>query len=262
MVQQPARRSLVVRVSEVSVARTELDTASEGEDWHGNEPPSSGGPLPPSSGVSLPAPLPPSSGAPLLASSGVSLLAPSLDLDSVVVQPALSTQDWLEELAAFHGRMNGPSLYDPDPVPSPVLPAADMGTSAEQQQRYTRSRSPPCRTVRSYEPTTNSTATQNTYEFCARSVRRVLASGATVYLGITENVGRRWSEHSMLWDSMVVLAEAGSSQITARLERQLLLEFRGHLLCQNFGPGGERASGGSPHFLYMVVRRSGLLRRR
>ena len=271
-VQQPARRSLVVSLSDVSAAPTELDATSEEEVWRGSGPPSSGASLPPSSGAPLPpgsgVSLPPGSGVSLLAplppSSGVSLLAPpSLDLS--VEQPALSTHDWWSEEVAFHGHMNGPSSYDLDPVPTPELPEAaeDAYTrSEEQQQRYARSRSPPRRSARSYELATISipTQTQSTYELCACRVRRALARGAMVYIGITENFHRRWEEHSTMWDYMVVLLEARTSQITAQLERQLLSEFRER--CQNLGPGGERASCGSPHYLYMVVRLNGLIRQR
>ena len=181
--QQPARRGLVVHLSDVStLAPTELDADSEGEGWHGDELASSGVSLHPSSGVSLS----PSSGvASLPPSSGVSLLAPP-SLDAVLEQPALSTQGWCLE---DEWRMNGGSSYDPDPVPAPVLPAAaeDAYTrSEEQQQRRTRSRSSPRRMVRSSEFTTNSMPTQSTYEHYACRFRRVRASGAMVYLGITE----------------------------------------------------------------------------
>ena len=240
----------------------DVDTDSEGEGRHGDEPASSGVSPHPSSGVALF----PSSGvvAPPPPSSGVSLLAPP-SLDSVLEQPAFSTQDWWLEELSNHGRMNGPSNYEPHPAAAPALPAAaeDAYTrSEEQQQRHTRSRSRPRRAARSSEFTTNAIPTQSTYEQCACRVRRVLAAGRTVYLGITENYHRRWEEHSTMWDYMVVLFEARTSQITGQLERQLLSEFRGHLLCQNYGPGGERASCGSPHYLYMVVRLNGLVRRR
>ena len=161
----------------------DVDTDSEGEGRHGDEPASSGVSPHPSSGVALF----PSSGvvAPPPPSSGVSLLAPP-SLDAVLEQPALSTQGWCLE---DEWRMNGGSSYDPDPVPAPVLPAAaeDAYTrSEEQQQRRTRSRSSPRRMVRSSEFTTNSMPTQSTYEHYACRFRRVRASGAMVYLGITE----------------------------------------------------------------------------
>ena len=176
-VQQPARRCLVVRLSDTSIlAPTELDADSEGEGRHGDEPASSGVSPHPSSGVSLF----PSSGVSSFPSSGVSLLAPP-SLDSVLEQPAFSTQGWWLEELSIHGRMNGPSSYEPDPAPAPVLPTAaeDAYTrSEEQQQRHTRSRSPPRRAARSSEFTTNAITTQSTYEHCACRVRRVLASGA------------------------------------------------------------------------------------
>ena len=102
---------------------------------------------------------------------------------------------------------------------------------------------------------------QLSYNLASRRIRRALVSGAAVYVVIAENVARRWSEHAPLWDRLDVLVEARTSETTAQLERQLLSEFGGHHLCQNAGLGGESASSGSPHFLYMVVPHNGLIRR-
>lgn len=80
VVQQPARRGLVVHLSDVStLAPTELDADSEGEGWHGDELASSGVSLHPSSGVSL------------SPSSGV-VLRPCLQ---AVVYPCLRHPRWM-----------------------------------------------------------------------------------------------------------------------------------------------------------------------
>ena len=47
----------------------------------------------------------------------------------------------------------------------------------------------------------------------------------------------------------------------ASLESRLLRDVGDVFGCQNVGRGGERPSAGSPHFCYVVARRSGLLRR-
>ena len=85
--------------------------------------------------------------------------------------------------------------------------------------------------------------------------RRVRSETHSFYIGITENPTRRFEEHCLTgsWIEMVVLAKARSSRETSYLERSLISEF-GHVhRCSNVGPGGERPSGASPHFVYMVV---------
>ena len=63
-------------------------------------------------------------------------------------------------------------------------------------------------------------------------------------------------------DAWAILAEAHTSYTTASLEVRLLSDFLHVFTCENNSPGGESASGGSPHFCYVVVRCNGLLRRR
>ena len=98
------------------------------------------------------------------------------------------------------------------------------------------------------------------------SVQRILhwaRDGCTFYIGITENPDRRWSEHSQrgLWSLMDILVMAPSSYVTSELERRLIERF-GHMVrCTNVGRGGERSSQGRPHYLYVLVGLSGLLRR-
>jgi hypothetical protein len=93
--------------------------------------------------------------------------------------------------------------------------------------------------------------------------RRVRSETHSFYIGITENPTRRFEEHCLTgsWIEMVVLAKARSSRETSYLERSLISEF-GHVhRCSNVGPGGERPSGASPHFVYMVVGINSLSRR-
>ena len=94
--------------------------------------------------------------------------------------------------------------------------------------------------------------------------RRVRAESFCFYIGITECPSRRFEMHQAAgsWARMVVLCKARSSRETAFLERALIKEHldRLNLRCTNFGPGGECASAGSPHFLYLLIGHSNLLR--
>ena len=94
-------------------------------------------------------------------------------------------------------------------------------------------------------------------------IHELAAHGMAFYIGITENPARRWGDHceAAPWDDMEILIEAPSSRVTAELECRLINHFRPVLGCANVGPGGECRSTGCPHFLYVLVRRSGLLRR-
>ena len=101
-------------------------------------------------------------------------------------------------------------------------------------------------------------------EVSGRLIRATIASGNSFYIGITENPSRRWDEHVQgggLWDRMEVLVRACSSAITAPIERELVAAFNYAPLCHNSGQGGERASAGMPHFVYMLIGPP-LLRRR
>ena len=60
---------------------------------------------------------------------------------------------------------------------------------------------------------------------------------------------------------MEVLVEAPSSCESGMLEAKLIEQFSHAPLCQNLGRGNERPSDGRPHYVYVVVRNSGLLRR-
>lgn len=96
-------------------------------------------------------------------------------------------------------------------------------------------------------------------------VNRLLCriSGNRFYVGITENPRRRWLDGHIHdgWSQMLVVWAARTSQETAGLEKEVLARWRCHPGCANVGCGGERASQGSPHFLYIVTRDDGLIRR-
>ena len=101
------------------------------------------------------------------------------------------------------------------------------------------------------------------FNHCCRIINAI--TGA-FYVGITEDPRRRFLEHCDLSPVgpdplMVVLVEAETSATTAALEQQLLQRFRYMIRCANVSGGGERASGGSPHYLYVLEGRSNLIRR-
>ena len=94
--------------------------------------------------------------------------------------------------------------------------------------------------------------------------RRVRAEENRFYIGITENPSRRFEEHQAVqgsWTRMVILCKALSSNDTAYLERGLINQHRDNIRCMNIGRGGECASGGSPHYLYLLIGHNSLLRR-
>ena len=97
-----------------------------------------------------------------------------------------------------------------------------------------------------------------------RVVQGYAHAGRQVYVGITENPRRRFDEHlaaNSAWETCRVLVQAPTSRETAAIERFLISRIRDRFfLCSNYGPGGERASQGMPHFVYVVVGGS-LLRR-
>ena len=87
-------------------------------------------------------------------------------------------------------------------------------------------------------------------------VRRLIRDGSAFYLGISECPQRRYNQHcetGSQWERMVVLVEARSSRDTAALERQLLEELHECLGCTNRSLGGECASSGMPHYLYILL---------
>jgi hypothetical protein len=97
-----------------------------------------------------------------------------------------------------------------------------------------------------------------------RRVAQEVRRGVSFYFGITENPQRRFDEHlggGGHWTSMLLLMQASSSSTTGGVERLLIDEFGQNLLCTNSARGGERASAGSPHYLYMLLGQSSLLRR-
>ena len=95
------------------------------------------------------------------------------------------------------------------------------------------------------------------------SIQAIACERVTFYIGISENPQRRWAEHAVSghWAKMEVLVSAPSSRETGELERRLIARFSHHFLCTNAGAGGEHASPGRPHYLYVLVGQSGLLRR-
>lgn len=103
------------------------------------------------------------------------------------------------------------------------------------------------------------TKTQDPFAHCLEFLSKV--SGVKYYIGITESPVLRWEAHSHRYSYMYVVWVADSSRETAQLEMRLLdrLAFKS-LSCENDSYGGERPSAGSPDFLYICTRESGLMR--
>ena len=93
---------------------------------------------------------------------------------------------------------------------------------------------------------------------CRSAVAHTIAHGSYFYIGITASPTQRWLQaHSQSFDRMLVIHAATTSAATAQVERSLLTTFREHAQCLNVGPGGERPSSGSPHYVYIVSRERG-----
>ena len=101
------------------------------------------------------------------------------------------------------------------------------------------------------------------FRVCRSQMLSILSRNAAFYIGIAEDLPRRFAEHcdQKEWEPMVIFVQAFTSSTTGSLERALLAEFGTSYVCINLGPGGERASVGSPHFLYALVAQDGPLRR-
>ena len=101
------------------------------------------------------------------------------------------------------------------------------------------------------------------FNHCCRIINDIQV---VFYIGITGDPNRRWEEHNADQTvgpepNMVMLIEAESSRVTAALEIQLLALYLSYMRCANRSSGGERASTDSPHYLYVLVASSPLLRR-
>ena len=94
------------------------------------------------------------------------------------------------------------------------------------------------------------------------SVWRGCSGHGSFYWGITESPMARWEQHSSTYDMMRICAVAQSSRQTASLEVGLIAATRRSVHCNNYGPGAECRSGGSPHFLYLCSGTIGGLTRR
>ena len=94
---------------------------------------------------------------------------------------------------------------------------------------------------------------------CIGAIRR---RSRAFYIGISEQPLLRWEYHACDgFVEMHILLVASSSAHTAWVEMALIASCRGNLRCSNIGAGGERASRGSPHYLYVVWRCNALMRR-
>ena len=109
----------------------------------------------------------------------------------------------------------------------------------------------------------DSVSSQDPFNHCCTWINSLQVD---FYIGITESPERRYEEHFErqtvgYQPLMTVLYQANHSRHTASLERQLLAKYLHWPRCMNLSTGGEGASAGSPHYLYVVHSTSSLTRR-
>ena len=94
---------------------------------------------------------------------------------------------------------------------------------------------------------------------CMAVIRRC---SRAFYIGISEQPLLRWESHARGgFVGMDILMVAPSSAHTGWVEAALIARCRSNLRCSNVGAGGEHASRGSPHYLYVVWNSNALMRR-
>ena len=132
--------------------------------------------------------------------------------DSTGLQQVSELQggDSLVPLDEF-GRMNGPYPHVSEPPPTPK-PAPPLSRPRARSRSRGVGESPPrpqtghrCICVVSSAfgrgvVVADISDSQAGYNHAVDGIQRVAASGATFYIGITENLARRWQEHSAAWD--------------------------------------------------------------
>ena len=154
----------------------------------------------------------------------------------------------------------------PQPVPmcvhSPALLPSGNGTlSVASAMRSILA--PPNRTFSEHIECRLPNAYDGHFNHCCRIINDI---DVVFYIGITEDPNGRWEQHNAdqtvgPMPNMIILVEAESSRMTATLEMQLLARYLPYMRCANRSSGGERASAGSPHYLYVLRASSPLLRR-
>ena len=88
-----------------------------------------------------------------------------------------------------------------------------------------------------------------------RIIRAIRDRRHSFYVGITRGPARRWEQHqarNSSWSHMTVVVEARDSVATSTVEMQTLVFWRGDPLCLNQSSGGESATPGSPHYVYVL----------
>ena len=88
-----------------------------------------------------------------------------------------------------------------------------------------------------------------------RIIRAIRDRRHSFYVGITRDPARRWEQHharNSSWSHMTVVVEARDSVATSTVEMQTLVFWRGDPLCLNRSSGGESATPGSPHYVYVL----------
>ena len=102
---------------------------------------------------------------------------------------------------------------------------------------------------------------EDPFTHCMSLLGRLVRNDCCYYVGITESPIRRWEAHARKYTTMYLVYVAETSRTTAALEMAVLNKVAfGSLKCENDSRGGEAASSGSPHYLYVAARESGLMR--
>ena len=88
-----------------------------------------------------------------------------------------------------------------------------------------------------------------------RIIRTIRDRRHSFCVGITRDPARRWEQHQVRnssWSHMTVFVEARDSVATSSVEMRTLAFWRADTLCQNRSSGGESATPGSPHYVYVL----------
>lgn len=99
---------------------------------------------------------------------------------------------------------------------------------------------------------------EDTREMCDLIQKK--AATHEFYIGISERPVERFLEHQASGYGEMHVSLHPDSKSSGDMEKCLINKWQSHVCCMNRGPGGLRASGGKPHFCYIVFRPQSLMR--